>query len=300
MELLLIVLPVFMIFAIGFIGQKKLGFDIPNLSRMYVFLIAPFLSFRTFYQNALSMDYFYMGVYLLMLSTSIILIVKIVAKLNRYSNQETCGVILASAFMNNGNYGVPVALFAFGAIGLDYAVVLMIMQSMLMNTVGVYYAAKGSSHHYNMMNALKAVGKMPIIYGAFIGLIWQKLNLPMSHTIYGGIEMVADAAIPLLMIILGMQLASIKLDNIPIQKISFSLALRMVVSPVIAIGIAFILPVDDVLRKIFILMAAMPTAAYITMLSLQFETEPNLVTSTTFISTLVSLITIPVVLFFLM
>lgn len=53
MEFLLILLPVFGIFAIGFVGQKTLKFDIPNLSKLTLYLMSPFLAFNTFlYQSA--------------------------------------------------------------------------------------------------------------------------------------------------------------------------------------------------------------------------------------------------------
>jgi len=50
---------------------------------------------------------------------------------------------------------------------------------------------------------------------------------------------------------------------------------------------------------VLILQAAMPAAANTTMLALQFDTEPDLVSFTTFMTTIVSIISIPVVLFFL-
>lgn len=49
---------------------------------------------------------------------------------------------MASAFMNNGNYGTPVVLLVFGAVGLDIAVVLMVLQQLAMSTIGIYFAAK--------------------------------------------------------------------------------------------------------------------------------------------------------------
>lgn len=127
MEFLFILLPVFGIFAIGFIGQKTLKFDIPNLSKLTLYLMSPFLAFNTFYTNPLTMDYFYLAIYIFVLCLSLILLVSVISFLLGYNVQDRCALILASAFMNNGNYGTPVVLLVFGAAGLDIAVVLMVL-----------------------------------------------------------------------------------------------------------------------------------------------------------------------------
>lgn len=64
MEFLLVLVPVFGIFAIGYIGQKTLGFDIQTLSKMSLYLMSPFLAFDTFYTNKLTMDYVYLSIFL--------------------------------------------------------------------------------------------------------------------------------------------------------------------------------------------------------------------------------------------
>ncbi|EUJ51892.1 hypothetical protein MCOL2_14813 [Listeria fleischmannii FSL S10-1203] len=76
----------------------------------------------------------------------------------------------------------------------------------------------------------------------------------------------------------------------------FALIIRLLVSPIIAFGIAFFLPVDTMTKQIMILLAAMPTAANTTLMAVQFDTKPDLVSSATFISTVLSIITLPIVL----
>lgn len=73
------------------------------------------------------------------LCLSIIAIVYVIAKVMNYDIQDACAMILASAFMNNGNYGTPVVLLIFGAAGLDIAVILMVLQQLAMSTIGVFF-----------------------------------------------------------------------------------------------------------------------------------------------------------------
>ncbi|WP_230130071.1 AEC family transporter [Bacillus sp. CECT 9360] len=297
MEFLSVLLPIFGIFVLGFIGQKKFHFDTKGISTMALYLMSPVLVFRTFYTTEFKLEFVYMVVYTFGLCTALILVVYLISFLKKYSMSETCGMILASSFMNNGNYGTPVVFLLFGAVGLDYAIVLMVVQQLLMCTVGVYYAAKGSPEGNGVRSAINAVKRMPIVYGAMAGFVFQYIHIPLSAPVLSAVDLVADATIPTIMLTLGMQLANISIKQIEKSKISISLILKLAISPVIAYFITLFLPVDEMVKQIMIVMAAMPTAANTTMYALQFNTEPDFVSSATFISTTLSLATLPIVFF---
>jgi malate permease and related proteins len=296
MEFIVVLVPVFCIFALGFIGQKVIGFDPKALSTMALYLMSPVLAFRTFYENELNMDYLYLAVYGLGICFGLISIVYAIAYFKKYSKSETSSLILSSVFMNNGNYGTPVALFAFGAVGFDIAVIFMVIQQLIMSTIGIYYAAKGSDDHDGIRAALMAVVRMPVVYGAILGVVFQLTRIDISEIFYESINLVADAAIPTIMIILGMQLAKISLKKLEIEKVSYSLIIKLAISPLLAVVFAMILPVSEIVRNVMILMAAMPSAANTTMFALQFNTKPDFVSSVTLISTLSSIVTLPIVL----
>ncbi|EGP6956905.1 AEC family transporter [Listeria monocytogenes] len=299
MEFLLILLPVFGIFVIGFVGQKTLKFDIPNLSKLTLYLMSPFLAFNTFYTNPLTIDYAYLAIYIFALCLSLILLVSLISFLLGYNLQDRCALILASAFMNNGNYGTPVVLLVFGAVGLDIAVVLMVLQQLAMSTIGIYFAAKGSKDANGMKTVMKRVVRMPIAYGALLGLALQLLHVSLPSALMTCVKLVGDAAIPTIMIVLGMQLAVISFRRIELTKVGIALVLKLLIAPIIAFGLTLILPVDEMTKQIMILVAAMPTAANTTLMAVQFDTKPDLVSSATFISTVLSIITLPIVLYFL-
>ncbi|ADM36988.1 AEC family transporter [Bacillus spizizenii ATCC 6633 = JCM 2499] len=299
MEFLFVLVPVFGIFAIGYIGQKTLGFDIQTLSKMSLYLMSPFLAFDTFYTNKLTMDYVYLSIFVLGLCLILVLFVYFLSFYHKYPNQDRCAMILSSAFMNNGNYGTPVVLLVFGTAGLDTAVVLMVLQQLIMSTIGMYYAAKGGSEVGGFKMVMARVIRMPVAYGALLGAILQLMRISIPKEVMTGVELVGNAAIPTIMIILGMQLALISFKHIEYRKISYSLLLKLMVSPVIALGFTFILPMDDMTKQIMILVAAMPTAANTTLMAVQFNTRPEIVSSATFISTMLSIVTLPVLLWML-
>ena len=297
-----ILLPIFSIFIVGFIAQKVLHFDIANLSKMSLYVFSPFLAFKTFYAYEVSIDYLYYTAYVFALCLILVVLISIVSKLLRFDDKTRCGMILGSCFMNNGNYGTPVILAFFGSIGFDIAIIMLVLQQVVMNTIGTYYAAKGSSKMIvgsSVKFALARVIRMPTVHGAILGVLLQILHVPLSDSLYRSISMVGDASIVVIMIILGMQLASIQLTQIAFGKLSINLIVKMVISPLVALLLVQWMPIDLVYKQILIILAAMPAAANTTLLAVHFDTKPELVSSATFISTIVSLITLPIVLLLL-
>jgi malate permease and related proteins len=293
MSFVLIVLPVFIILAVGFIGQRVLDLDIKSISTAALYLMLPFLAFQTFYENELNMNYLYIVLFCVFLLFGLIVVSFIAGKMTNRPQTKTSAFVLAGAFMNSGNYGVPVILFAFGETGFQYAVIMMVIQSLLMNTVGLYFAAKGSKSGGTLKDSLVKILKMPVVYGSVAGLLMQIGSLPVPDFLYNGINLIASATIPTIMLVLGMQLANISKKNVQLKELSAVLVIRLVASPIIAYAITVLLNLDSLLSSVLIVLAAMPTAANTTMFAVQFDTEPDLVSFSTLVTTSISIISVP-------
>jgi predicted permease len=293
MAILNVIIPVCLIFFVGYIGQKIFRLNIKSVSTVSLYLIAPALMFQTFYKTVLNRTFLQIVIYVVLLSVILIWLMKGIGFIRKYSPSVTSSLILATAFMNNGNFGAPVVLFAYGDKGFQYAVVILTLHTMIISTFGVYYAAKGKM---DIKGSLLSILKMPMIWGSVAGLLWQYLNLPLPENMYNAISLVADAAIPTIMITLGMQLAELKPSNLQWGKISLSLIIRLIISPVIAWAIARCLGTETLLEKVMIVSAAMPAAAITTMYALQYDSEPDLVSSITLFGTLLSVITLSILL----
>lgn len=291
-----VVLPVFMVFAAGFILQRAFMLDIRSVSSVAIYIMTPCLVFRTFYLSPLDSDYLYMVIFALLLMFSLIYSTKIYTKARKISVNEESGLILSTAFMNVGNYGTPIILFAYGQLAFELAVSFMVLQSIIMNIFGVYYAAKGKSP---VSGAVLAVFKMPATYATVIALLMNVLDVPVPGNLFLTIDMIAEAAIPTVMLILGMQLAMIQWKGFQWERISIAITIRMVLSPILAYIIILFLPIDELLRNVLIVSAAMPSAATIVMYAVKFDAEPKLVSTITLMTTLFSLFSITFIIWIL-
>lgn len=206
------------------------------------------------------------------------------------------GLILSTAFMNSGNYGAPIILFAYGTAGFHYSVSLLVLHAIMMNFFGVYYAARGKA---GIKTAVKSVLAMPTTYAVVIAIGFQLLHVPIAQNILSAIDLVADATIPVVMLILGMQLAVIQLKDFQWEKVTVGVVIRLFLSPLIAYLIVQFMTMDPLLEKVLVITSAMPSAVNTVMYALQFDTEPELVSSITLITTLLSILTISPLLYLL-
>lgn len=234
-----------------------------------------------------------MVAFALLLLFSLIVVNKVFAKIKKYPESLESGLILSTAFMNSGNYGAPIILFAYGEAGFAFVVSFMVLQSIIMNSFGVYYAARGGS---GVKSAIISVFQMPTTYALIVALILKGLHLELPSNLINIVNMIADAAIPTVMIVLGMQLANIQWGNFQWAHISYGVIVRLIVSPIIAFFITLLFPFDPLLAKVLIVSAAMPSAATIVMYAVQFDSEPRLVSTITLITTMISIVTITILL----
>ena len=298
-DLLLIVLPAFLIFGAGFIGQKLLKLDIKSISTMSLYLMLPFLTFDTFYSNELNVEYFYMFLFTFLLALIMTTLTVLFGFFIKADKTQMSAMLLGTIFPNSGNYGAPVAMFAFGAIGFQYAVIFMVIHAFLMNTIGIFIASYGSEKTTSIKDSLMRVIKMPVLYGFLFGVLFQLLHIELPSTIQDGISLVGSASIPTVMLILGMQLAEIKPQKFELKYVNTVTIFRMLISPLLAVVLVNFMPVNDMIKNVYILLAAMPIAANTTLLAVQFNVKPDLTSFTTLVTTLLSLVTIPLTLLFI-
>ncbi len=236
-----VVLPVLLIFLFGYLIQLWKKVDIKSISVVAIYVMTPALVFRTFYTANIDLQYAYMVVFSMILLIVLIVINKLYAWKMKYSASLESGMILSTAFMNSGNYGAPIILFAYGQAGFEYAVSLLVLHAIMMNFFGVYYAARGIS---GVKTAVKAVLTMPATYAVIVAIVFKMINLKVPENLFSAIDIIAEATIPTVMIILGMQLAKIEWGSFEWGKIYYASFVRLIVSPLIALFLVLIIPID--------------------------------------------------------
>lgn len=189
---------------------------------------------------------------------------------------------------NVGNFGLPVLQFAFGRDALAYGSVFFLTFSAMTYTIGAYIAAGA---HGTSGAAFWRVLKMPALYGVVLALLVIATGVTVPLPAMRPVALLSDAALPLMILVLGMQLERAVWPGRPLATVC-TVLVSLVVAPLVAIGLASLLDVSGPARQAAVTMSAMPAAVANTILALEFDLDPNFVTSTVFLSTMVSPLTL--------
>ncbi|WP_027965344.1 AEC family transporter [Halalkalibacillus halophilus] len=288
-----IILPIIVIFLIGYLLQIWRRLDVRSVSAVTIYIFVPVLVFQTFLEADLGERFQTIVTFCFLLLAGLLLINKLISYLFRFSRDEESGIVLATAFMNAGNYGAPIILFAFGQEAFVIAVIFMSIQTLIMNFFGVYYASRGSS---GIRFAFISVMKMPATYAILLAFTFRGFNWELGSNVMEMVDFMAAVAIPLMMVVLGMQLANISIREFEIGKVTIGTIVRLVISPLLAWGIVTMLGVSPEVASVLIILSATPSAAITTMYALEFRARPELVSSVTLVTTVISIVTISILL----
>ncbi len=203
---------------------------------------------------------------------------------------------MATAFMivvmfsNGGNYGLSVNNFAFGQEALARATIYFVTSSIMMYTVGVFLANSG---HTSVRQALGGVLKVPAVYGVVAAVVVMLLRVEVPPVVMRPIQLLSGASLPCMILVLGMQMERADKIEQPVL-VGVASVLSLIVTPLLAWGLVQALGLSGAARQAAMIQSSMPTAVVTTILALEYQVAPTFVTSTVFLTTLLSPFTVTV------
>lgn len=265
------ILPIATIAAVGFVLGRTQDVDPGPMNTAVVYVLAPALVFHSLAVTDLSGSALVrVAGGLTAFTLAMIAIGEVVGRLVGVDEPFRSALVLVAAFPNSGNYGVPLSSFAFGATGRSTAVLYMSVQGVLIYTVGIYIASRSGGKRG--MAGVRRVFTVPLVYAVVAALAarWLGVVPPADGTLMQTTKLVGDSAIPVMLLILGVQLARTDYGA-ALSKVGTASALKMAVAPVVGAAIALALGFDDpTVARVFVLECAMPAAVTPMILLLEF------------------------------
>src|SRR5262245_31487640 len=279
------ILPIFVIAGVGFLLARYLQASVRTLAHVAFYALSPCLVFKLLVTTSASGPEAGRLVLLAVLITGAMGIAGRLAAIPlRLSRSELSAFLLVVMFSNGGNYGLPVVLFAFGPDALSKGTVYFVASSVLTYTVGVFLAAAGKR---SVFRAFLGIAKVPAVYGVIAALLVRAAAISVPVGVMRPVGMLSDAALPLMVLVLGMQLERAKAPE-RFSVVSLAVALSLLVAPVLALGLTWLLDLSGTAQKAGIILASMPVAVITTVLALEFDIAPTFVSNAVFLSTLLS------------
>lgn len=276
------------------LGRFK-NLDTKPLLTLYLYFLTPAIILNTLATAEISMDDIYKTLAFSLLNLCFLwAIANIIGRLLKLGPSEISGLTLVSTFTNSVNYGLPLVLLAFGQLGLDKASVYVIGQMIIVNTVGVYFAARSQ---FSVKNAVKSVFSLPAIYAAILALFLRTFDLYLPSELATGVSMVAGGYSPVVLAILGAQMVKVRTMSSERKGQSTfwtGLIIRLILAPLVAYLGLSILHIDGILFSVLLILASMPVAVNAVVLAERFNASPELVSKCILWTTLASFLVLPI------
>jgi len=286
------IVPIFIVIGLGYVFARRTQPELRTLSRLTFYILSPCLVFVSLVEsNIVGGEVAQIVGFVVTLTLSMGALAWVTARALHLSARQTSAFLLAVMFVNAGNYGLGVTRLAFGPEVQARAVLYFVASSVMVYTLGVLIA-KGFTGGWR--GALKQLLGLPHIYALSAALIIRALNWQVPQPIMDGLRFPAQAAIPLMLLLLGAQLVNAEVGQYWRPALAAT-GLSLIIAPLLAFGLASLLALPAQTRQAVVLEASMPAAVITTLIATEFQAEPKLVTSTVVLSTLLSPITLSII-----
>ncbi|HKY52098.1 MAG TPA: AEC family transporter [Candidatus Limnocylindria bacterium] len=288
-----VVLPVFLVAGLGYLLKRRLDVPVPPLNQTVLYVLMPAFIFTSLLPvDFRSEEPLRITAFAFLLALVMLLIGFAVARAARLDRPTANALALTAALPNLGNYGLSVVLLAFGQPGLAAGTLLLAVQMLYGLALAVFVASSGSAP---LGRALAEVLRQPVIYAVAAALALNLTGIAPPQFVMSALALPSQAAIPVMLIVLGMNVATTSGVERP-GLVALATFVRLVVGTLVGWLLAIALGIEGVARDVMIVGAAMPTAVFTILTATQFDARPKFVSDVVVVSTLASILTVTAVL----
>jgi len=283
------ILPIILLAGAGFALAKLLHVEARTLGRVVFYVFSPVLVFDILLKNKLDLKE---AASVIVFTTVMVLamgaLTYVLGTLFKLERPVLISILITTMFANTGNYGLPLVAFAFGEKALPYASIFFITTTTLFYTLGVLIASLG---HMNIKEAALGLFKIPTLYAVALAILINAWSITIPAPVYRAVELAAGGTIPLMLILLGVELSKVELSG-NFRAMQLSVALRLLIAPLIALLFATLFGFQGVVRQGTVIQASMPSMVSATVLAAEYKLDSKLITAIIFISTILSPLTL--------
>lgn len=284
-EIATVIAPVFICAAIGFFWDRVgTPFNPQVIGGLALNLGMPALIFSKLAVLDVNAAAFYQMAWVYGLAILIFLVLGLATTHWMRLPQTTFLPIFTSS--NTGNMGLPLCLFAFGEPGLALAIAIFVVSSLFSFTVGWSV--------FSGRLSLDVLYKNPLIYAIAAALAFLGTDTPPPPWLSNTTDILGGLAIPLMLISLGVSIAKMRISTL--RRTILLSVIKLAIGFAVGIGLAEAIGMTGAARGVLIIECSMPVAAHNYIMALRFSRNPEEIASLIMVSTIISLATLPLLL----
>ncbi|MDO5854519.1 MAG: AEC family transporter [Methanobrevibacter smithii] len=274
---------------IDFLSEK----DIDPLNKIVMYILMPCMIFSALYSADMSLLPT-LGILPFVILTASIgsgVISYIVLKRLHYDDKKIWSVLVTVMIANTAFMGYPVNLGVYGHPGFLRAIFCDLATTCMFLLLSFVLVLKFGG---TVKRALREILLFPPLWAVVLGISFNLLNIPIGPVLDKTVNYLADGAIPLIMISLGL---SIELGGLARSKamVIFTSIVKLGVFPLIALVVVSLLGLTGLQHDVGIIEAAMPSGMLSLLLAITYKLDYELTSDCILINTVISLITLPII-----
>jgi len=295
-EILFKLLPFYLIAALGFLLNKKFRISQEFLAKIFFYILMPVVVFYGVLKVPLLSDDILLPLFYFVISVVFSLLYWFIGG---YFWKDTTKNLLAftNGISNVGNLGTPLAIALFGREATGPAVLITIGGIFYINTVGYYIALKG---HFSAKDSLYKLLRLPSFYAFFLAILFQLFGINLLQIKGAGImDRFVDGYNILGLLLLGISIEKIRKEQLDKLYLFLTMTAKFIVYPV-CFGLFLFLDsryfhiFNSVSHQVLLLQSLIPVGVNVVSLAIVTKVHPEKAAAGVLISTLFSLIYIPV------
>lgn len=206
---------------------------------------------------------------------------------------ERIGFLFAVAFANFAFFGLPLVEFGLGADAFEWAILNLTVLNIPTALIGIYLATPSR----DPVAALRETARVPFTWAVLLALVLGFAGVRLPGWLVRPLDLLGDGAIPVMLVVLGIQLGRLRLRQIPAGPMTAAVLLRLAVAPAVTAGLALLLgqELSSLAVRSAVLQLATPAGMAPFLFLVAFGRSSAILSATIFVSTALSMLTVPVV-----
>ncbi|MCJ7543686.1 MAG: AEC family transporter [Phycisphaerae bacterium] len=307
-----IVCPMLLLAGIGYVSQRRLKLDLRTLTQLNFSLVVPVIV----YVSVITAQVTARGVLMVVIFALAMLaanagVTRIAARVRKVPTDMRHCMLMTTLFHNSGNYALPLQDLAFRSANLSSEATsiqafYMVVQNAANFTLGILLAASGRRDRHWKENLLHIV-RFPPVYALVLAIATVQVRNALGteqaarlaealRPFWDVVLYIKGAFVAVALYTLGAQLAAIRRvkSDYPIKT---SVVLRLLVAPIIALGMVYLLDLRGLMAQVLLIATTTPTAVNTMLLCLEFDNHPDFAARAVLYSTAISPLTVTGVIF---
>jgi len=289
LKLFEVLFPVFFIVGIGvFLGKKNPNFDTSFITTYSGNFGTPALVIFALTAGGVTFDVFkefFIYAIILLTTFGIVGLIFLIIMRKDYIRELPTFIL-----PNTGNMGIPICLFAYGEMGMGIAAAISSLVVLLHFTLNIFLAKRAFD--------FQIIFKSPAFYAIIFTVLLLYFEQPIPQFVMNTVMLLAYGMIVMILMSLGVALTQMKVFSFKDALITSTG--RVIIGPIIGFIVIKIFDLTGAAAGVVLLQSSMPSAILCYLIASMYSPKEIVdnISSTIVVSTIMSLITIPIVLFF--